>query len=340
MPPVYRLPPYTVQRVETTLTQTIPWGVALNGVPDLWKSTEGAGVKVCICDTGVDQSHPDLAGAILAARDFSRSPAGVEDLQGHGTHVAGVVAARNNDLGVVGVAPQASLLIAKVLGDDGSGSGPDIAAGIHWGLDKGARIISMSLGSPEPDDSILDAIRAAVKAGAYVIMAAGNDGSHGSIDTVGWPARSQLGIAVAAVDKLGRVAEFSSRGPEVDIAAPGQDILSTFRGHGYAVLSGTSMSTPFVAGVVALLLARNDQSGVKTPVTDLASLKEHLAKTALDAGPVGRDPNYGWGLIDPKSMLTAAAVAPPPVGLPPILTLAGVKVYSPAVAGHRVSLNW
>jgi major intracellular serine protease len=160
----------------------------------------------------------------------------------------------------------------------------------------------MSLGSPRPDPNLLAAIKRATNKGVFVIAAAGNSGRPLSVD---YPARWRETIAVAAIDRNGRLTRFSSRGPEVDIAAPGQDVLSTYAGGSYAKLSGTSMATPFVTGVVALLVAlHRDKADARTPLRTTRELHEHLRRTARDAGPVGHDPGYGWGLIDPDRLLT------------------------------------
>jgi subtilisin family serine protease len=303
----YRLPPYRVEATFTplALAEIIDWGLALLHVPDHWKRTAGAGVRVALLDTGIDESHPDLAGAIDDARDFTRSKSGPADRNGHGTHVAGIVAARQNNRGVVGVAPQSRLLVAKVLGDDGVGSSAAVAAGVDWACDSGAHLLSMSLGSPQPDPALHAAIKRAVAKGVFVITAAGN---AGRADSVNYPARWRETVAVAAVDKSGRLSRFSSRGPQVDIAAPGQDVLSTYVGGGYAKLSGTSMAAPFVAGIVALLIPlHRDTCNSRTPLRTLADLHEHLRRTARDAGPVGHDPGYGWGLINPDKLLGTTA---------------------------------
>ncbi len=305
LPPMFRLPPY---RIESTfspqsLQEVIDWGLALLHVPDHWKRTAGAGVRVAILDTGVDASHRDLASAIDDARDFTRSRFGTADRNGHGTHVAGIVAARRNDQGVVGVAPEARLLIGKVLGDDGSGDSAGVAAGVDWAADQGAQIISMSLGSPYADASLQAAIGRATAKGVFVIAAAGNTGRPSSVN---YPARWPETIAVSAVDRSGRLSRFSSRGPEVDVAAPGQDILSTFLYGGYAKLSGTSMAAPFVAGVVALAVSlHKGATDARTPLRDVGQLREHLCRTARDLGPVGRDPGYGWGLVNVDKLLGA-----------------------------------
>jgi subtilisin family serine protease len=299
----FRLPPY---RVEATfapmaLTEIIDWGLALLHVPDHWKQTQGDGVRVALLDSGIDESHPDLAAAIDEARDFTQSRRGPADRNGHGTHVAGIVAARQNNRGVIGVAPQSRLLIAKVLGDDGIGNSAAVAAGVDWACDHGASIISMSLGSPQPDVQLRQAIERAAAKGVFVIAAAGNAGRPNSVN---YPARWRETVAVAAVDRNGQLSRFSSRGPQVDIAAPGQDVLSTFRNGGYAKLSGTSMAAPFVAGVVALLIAlHRGATDARTPLQSIDDLLEHLYRTASDAGAIGHDPGYGWGLINPDGLL-------------------------------------
>ena len=347
--PIFRLPQFTVEAQFLTLAETVDWGLAMMHVPKLWKQTQGEGIRVGVCDTGCDLLHTDLEGAVVAAADFTGSRFGAADKNGHGTHCAGIIAARHNQIGIAGVAPRAQLVVAKVLGDNGSGDGAGVAAGIDYCRDQQCKIISMSLGAPQPDEQIMRAVQRAVDAGVLVIMAAGNEGpvvdrQGNALDSVNFPARWRQGIAVGAVDRNGQVARFSSRGPEVDIAAPGQDVTSTWPGGGYAKLSGTSMATPFVAGVVALLLARNLQPGVKSPVRDMASLKAHLASTAKDAGPQGKDPAYGYGLIDPASMLNRVETQPPgqseSSGVVIELPLLGkVVLHTPAVAGDLFSIR-
>ncbi|MBS0207792.1 MAG: S8 family peptidase [Planctomycetes bacterium] len=319
--PIYRLPPW---RCEATLraeqlTEVVDWSLAAYHVPDQWKTTMGQNVRVAVLDTGIDATHPDLAAAIDATADFTGSPVGANDRQGHGTHTAGTIAARRNGRGVVGVAPECRLLVGKVLGDDGSGSDQSVAAGIDWAVAQGADIVSMSLGSPQPSPAIYAAIRRACDAGKFVVCAAGNDGAQADADTINYPGRWKETVAVAAVDSQGHVAEFSSRGPEIDIAAPGVNILSTFLNSGYARLSGTSMATPFVAGVVALMLSKHRALGSSTPLANVTDLREHLRRTATPAAPQEPDPAYGWGLIDPNKLVAddASPVAPPATIAPP-----------------------
>jgi subtilisin family serine protease len=195
--------------------------------------------------------------------------------------------------------PECEELIVKVLGDDGSGSGDGVRDGVLWAASAGANIISMSLGSSNPDERIRQALLEVVDAGVTVICAAGNEGPIAGIDTVGYPARWIQAISVGAVDDQGRPAPFSSRGPEIDICAPGVNVLSTYRNGGYAKLSGTSMATPFVSGVVGLLLS----TGVKLSP---ASVKAMLRNSAKKWKP-GENQDSGVGLIDPGVLLAPVA---------------------------------
>lgn len=305
----YRLPPFRVEAAYTALSEVVDWGLALFHVPDHWRETRGRDVRVAVLDTGLETSHPDLADAVDAVRNFTGGPSGAADRVGHGTHVAGTIAARQNDRGVVGVAPECRLLIGKVLGDDGSGSDDTVAAGIDWAVAAGVDVVSMSLGSSSFSDTIAQAVKRAATAGKFIVCAAGNDGPVGGVN---YPARLDDTIAVGAVDRTGRICDFSSRGDEVDVCAPGQDVLSTYLNGGYAKLSGTSMATPFVAGVVALLVSKHKAAGGATPVDTPAQLIEHLHRTATDAGPQGKDPNYGYGLVNPDGLLADAMPTPAP----------------------------
>jgi subtilisin family serine protease len=299
---IYRLPPYEHGTSVGALTER-EWDWWHTGFkfPEANKLSRGQGIIGAILDTGIDASHSDFAGRILEVRDFTGSASGASDRQGHGTWCAGAFGAGEDDKGIQGVAPDSKLLIGKVLGDDGSGRGSWISTGIRWAKSRGAHIISMSLGSPQEDPAITMACREAVNAGIVVVCAAGNDGRPNSVN---WPAALPEVIAVGAVDKNGRVASFSSRGEQVDIAGPGVNMLSCWPGGTHKRLSGTSMATPVVAGAIALLLALEKL----TP----AQVAERLKTFALDVGDPGRDPDYGWGLIRPEDMLGEAP--PPPAG--------------------------
>lgn len=298
---VVRLPPYAVEATYTAASEQIDWSLRLYGIPEQWRRSEGEGVRVAVLDTGVEASHPDLRGAIEATKDFSRSRSGTDDRSGHGTHTAGTIGARRNETGVVGVAPRCRLLIGKVLGDDGSGTSEAVAEGVAWATEMGADVISLSLGSPQPSRALRAAIGGAIAAGRFVACAAGNEGRARSVN---YPAKWPETAAIGAVDQEGRLARFSSRGPEVTVCAPGVNILSTYPKAGYARLSGTSMATPFVAGVAALAIAERRESG-GGGISQRAFM-ELLAATAKDAGPPGRDDGFGAGLIAPERVLAGS----------------------------------
>jgi subtilisin family serine protease len=297
----FELPPFRVEQVFTILSETMNWGMSSEGIPDMWKITRGLGVKIAILDTGASTCHQDLAGAIIQTADFTNSRIGVEDQHGHGTFCAGVAGARQNDFGVVGVAPDCQLLIGKIMGDDGSGNEQSVIKGLEWAAAQGADIISMSIGSPISTPLLCDAIKAVTQA-TYIICAAGNAGP--SLDSISYPARYLETISVGAVDRQKQVTNFSSRGDRVDIVAPGDQIISCWPPNGTAMLSGTSMSTPFVAGVIALIIADRKKDG-RTPLTRDQML-DVLLKSAVDLGTLGRDKDSGLGLINPATLLSEA----------------------------------
>ncbi len=299
--PIVSLPPFEVDEVFISLAETRDWGLRMLNIPSLWRQTEGEGISVAVLDSGISLNHPDLAGAVkrYGYKDFTGSPHGIGDENGHGTHCAGIIAARKNSRGVVGVAPKANLLVGKVLDDNGVGKGIWIAKGIDWAIKKEADVISMSLGNQTPIPVVHEAIKRAVEKGVFVICAAGND----SLDYVDFPAAHPETIAVGSINRKKRFSSFTSIGKEVTIVAPGEDILSTFPPRTYATLSGTSMATPFVAGVVALMLAKHLKYGGETLIETQKELITHLMHTAIDLGKTGFDEKYGYGLIKPTSLL-------------------------------------
>ena len=279
--------------------QVIDWGVQMVNAPKVWQHTKGEGVKIAILDTGVDTTHPDLVENIKAGMNFTGGdPNDFMDRQGHGTHVAGIIAGVDNNQGVVGVAPKAELYIAKVLGDDGGGDIRGIAEGIMWAVMNKVDIISMSLGcEADPGPMLYNAIKYAYDQGITIVVASGNESHY-----VGWPAAYDEVIAVGAVDDLRHVASFSNFGIQLDVAAPGVEILSTYPTGVYARLSGTSMATPVVSGVLALAIAQLRKNGsVPTPL----SVMELLSAHAVDYGQAGRDDYYGEGIIDAERLVLA-----------------------------------
>ena len=270
--------------------QKLPWGVDKIDA-DLATGT-GAGVKVCVVDTGIDKDHPDLQANIVGGRNFVAKGATVDptkwdDDNGHGTHVAGTIAAVDNTIGVVGVAPSASLLAAKVLNRQGSGYLSDIIAGLDYCVQNGAKVVSMSLGTSSDVQAMHDAVDATYAQGVLLVAAAGND--YGG--AVSYPAAYDSVIAVSATDSNNNLASFSNVGPQVELAAPGVSVLSTYKDGSYATLSGTSMATPHVSGVAALAWEAN-------PLLSNAEVRALLQSTADDLGAVGKDNWFGYGLVD------------------------------------------
>lgn len=287
--PLVHLPPYRVEAVAQALPSSgLDWSISAYGLPALWSRRQGAGVRVGVLDTGVDDTHPALQGAVVEHRNFTRdcSPS---DTNGHGTHVAGVIAARGP---MTGVAPKAEILSCKVLNNNGSGSLESVARAILFAVEAGCHIVVMSLGAAVRSAELTEAVRIADEAGMIMVCAAGNDGG-----AVSYPAAYPQTIAVGAVNRAGAICEFSCRGREIDVAAPGEEITSCWLGGGYATLSGTSMAAPFVAGTMALA-----REGTPEPRGGSAS-RAVLRNTSVDAGAPGFDPLYGWGLISPKSIL-------------------------------------
>jgi len=314
-PPVIVLPPDELRpsRVYRVEADGVDWGVGKLNAPAAHLVTKGKGVKVAVLDTGVDPSHPDLAAAIAGPDDlknFTGSRFGVTDRQGHGTHCCGRVLARGVNYGV---APEAGLIAGKVLGDDGSGTVDGIAAGIRWAAkDRGADVISMSLGGGGRDSYLPPALAEAEALGVIVVAAAGNDGP--AEGTVGYPGGYAQCVAVGATDIADAIARFSSRGPALFVAAPGKDIRSQYPGGQYATMSGTSMATPHVAGLAALWVAAHPEIPKKDRP---AAFRAALKAACKDLGPVGRDAAFGWGLPDAAKLVAAGGTVPPPPPPPP-----------------------
>ncbi|WP_067923660.1 S8 family peptidase [Alicyclobacillus shizuokensis] len=284
-------------RAEQIGVDYVDWGLQVIMAPEVWNKSIGQGVKVGILDTGVDFTHPDLRDNIAAYMDFTGSPAGPRDVEGHGTHVAGIIAAESNNVGLVGVAPGAKLYCAKVLGDNGSGGFDAIIRGIDWLIQQGVDVINMSLGcSVEPPQEVHQAIQRAAAAGIVICAACGNENTD-----VGWPAKYDETIAVSAMGMDYNRAEFSNHGVKNEIIAPGVDILSTFKGSTYARLSGTSMATPIVTGSVALYISMiKAQTGKRPPAEQIHAA---IDASAVHLGKEGRNEDFGVGLINLVKLL-------------------------------------
>lgn len=311
--------PFEVKHVMSTLSQSLGWGIKQLNVPDTWKVTKGEGVKVMVIDTGYTD-HPDLQGAMIVAqsRSFLSSEPDIGDRNGHSSHCCGIIGARNNEIGMVGVAPECTIITAKVLGSDGSGDFGAIRAALDYAKKIKPDVISMSLGSHYYDRVMHEIIKELHAMNIPIIAAAGNDGRGNAVN---YPAKYPEVVCVTAFDKNGNPARFNSTGPEADFSAPGVDIYSTWTNHQYVSISGTSMATPFVAGLVALLIAKHRKQEAETGKNDCKTVdqvKEHLIKYADDKGVVGRDNTWGYGVIDPIKLINALEQDTPETPVPPV----------------------
>lgn len=317
------------------------WALDRLGAEDLWDRQSGAGVTVAVLDTGVDATHPDLAGAVIGGTDFvDPGGDGRSDPNGHGTHVAGIVAAAgNNRSGVAGLAQGVKVMPVRVLSAAGEGWSSDIAKGVLYATDHGAAVVSMSLGG-RPDPAVATAVAYAVAHNVVVVAAGGNARLEG--DAVSYPAADPEVIGVAATDIADKVASFSNSGSYIDVAAPGVAVESTYLDHGYASMSGTSMSTPYVAATVALMKAADPSLSPAQAASDLES-------TADDLGPLGRDDDFGYGLISPAKAVCAVTrctlaqpeqpVQPAPPGPPARATMSRV-VVAPRAAAYGTTIGF
>ena len=283
--------------------RTQQWDFSKIHVANAWPTSTGAGVTVAVIDTGVDASHPDLAGQVLPGYDVINQTSGTgTDPNGHGTHVAGTIAAvTGNGTGNSAVAPDARILPIRVLDASGSGYMADAATGIVYAADHGANVINMSLGADTQVDAVTNAIAYARGKGVVVVAAAGNERADGS--PISYPAADPGVIAVAATDSADKVASYSNQGSYVDVAAPGSSIVSTYPGGGYRTLSGTSMASPHAAAVAALIEAAR-------PGLTPDQVEQAMESTATDLGTAGKDTDYGYGRIDAAAAVAAVSSTP------------------------------
>ncbi|EOC99555.1 S8 family peptidase [Caldisalinibacter kiritimatiensis] len=290
------------------------WGLYATNIQDAWENVsieDRNDITIAVIDTGVDLDHPDLKNSIVEGYDFVDGDTVADDEHGHGTHVAGIASAMvDNGLGIAGVAGGVNIMPIRVIGPYGATS-KDIGDAIIWAADNGADVINMSLGGAEFSQYEYQAVQYAISKGVVVVAATGNESNHwihgekGDIDfdndsvrytaPVGYPAAYEGVVGVGAVDWYQDtdfiIADFSNIGEEVDVVAPGVDILSTYPDERYLYMSGTSMATPFVSGYVALILAGNNNLTVEQ-VTDI------LAESSIDLGDEGNDEYFGYGLVD------------------------------------------
>lgn len=257
----------------------------------------GRGVRVGVVDTGIQRDHPAFSSlhssAIVAARDFTgRHPVtDVRDFSGHGTHVAGVIGSSRE--GRSGVAPACELVIARVFPSEGVATVDMIAEGILWCVEQGCRVVNLSLSVSGDAKAIRDACEVAEAAGVFVVAAVGNFGYRHEVQ---WPAAYPTVMGVGSVDSDGVPSKFSAAGPECDVVAPGEKVISSYLNNTFNALDGTSMATPFVAGAAALILAER-------PETSPVELRVALQAGAVDIYDPGRDERTGSGWLNASNAL-------------------------------------
>ncbi|MGN6325037.1 S8 family serine peptidase [Pseudolysinimonas sp.] len=330
--PVHAVPAAPTAR--TDLVRSKEYWLDSYGIRSAWATTQGQGVTVAVIDTGIDGTVPELRGAVTDGTDFSglgsrngQTPVGSGEGADHGTMVASLLAGRGTGSGngVIGVAPQASLLSISIgFGDQAPNSDDQIASAVTWAVDHGAKVINMSLTRntltwPPSWDR---AFQYAMDHDVVVVAAAGNRGS--GTEEVGAPATMPGVLTVAGVDASGNASQdASSQGVTIGVSAPSVDLVGVVPGGGYVLWDGTSGAAPIVAGVVALVRAAH-------PDLDADNVIQRIIATARDRGAPGDDPIYGYGLLDAKAAVTADV---PPVTTNPLGSLADwVKLHRQATA--------
>jgi thermitase len=288
------------------------WGLAKVAAPVAWDVRKSFYGKIAVIDTGIDLTHTDLKSQLSAGYNFVADTASAHDDNGHGTHVAGIIGATSdNATGTAGIGFRGALMPVKVLDAAGSGNYGDVASGIIFAADNGATIINLSLGGSSSSRTLQDAINYALNKGVIVVAAAGNNGTSAAV----YPAAYPGVLAVSASTSADGLASFSSYGAAVKVAAPGVGIVSTYKGGGYASLSGTSMAAPFVAGLLGLAQSANPAPG---------AVVSALKSTADKVGPHPYDTNgwnqyFGHGRINAGRLLSSLGVptvTPSPVASP------------------------
>ncbi|MEU8570162.1 type VII secretion-associated serine protease mycosin [Streptomyces pathocidini] len=289
-----------------------PWSLQRLVLDQLWKDTRGEGVKVAVIDTGVDPRNPQLRSAVSKGSDFlDKGGDGRLDKVGHGTKVAGIIAARESSAsGFIGLAPKATIIPVRQNDDQGKGNVATMMQAIKYAADAGAKVINISQDTASKMDPRVDAaFRATVKYAqekdALIVASAGNNGADGKIKET-YPAAYEGVLAVAASDRNNARAPFSQSGEFVGIAAPGIDMVSTVPAGGHCVDQGTSFSAPYVSGVAALIRAKHPDWSHEQVITQI--------EQTADRTKPGRDNFVGWGVVDPVAALTDDTAAPPESG--------------------------
>ncbi|MCZ8522955.1 MULTISPECIES: S8 family peptidase [Paenibacillus] len=277
----------------------IPWGIRHIRAPQAWSKSKGDQIRIGIIDTGVDYTHPDLRHSLSRGVNILNRQLLPYDDNGHGTHIAGTIAAYAQQKGVIGVAPMALIHPIKAFDQQGGAYVSDIISGIDWCVSNGMNIINMSFGMKTYSKALEAAVLSAHRAGVIIVASSGNEGKQAEID---YPARLRQVIAVGATTRRGRIAAFSNAGKGIDIYAPGEKIYSTWLRGKYNELSGTSMATSHVSGVVALMLAK--RPGLK-PLRVKSLLKRHARFVVSPGKKIG-------GVKEIHALRAVAAVSSSP----------------------------
>ncbi len=265
------------------------WGLTKINAPQAWDiTTGGPEVVIAIIDTGIDLDHPDLDSKLLPGYDYVNDDPVPDDDHGHGSHCAGTAAAEtNNGLGVAGVSWGARLMPVKILDSKGDGNYANLVSGIYYAVDNGARVLNMSLGGYNPSTALSEAVKYAHHQGCFLVAAGGNESRTDPL----YPAALDGVVGVSATDQNDQFPSFSNHGSYIDVAAPGVDIYSTSKDSSYAYKGGTSMSTPFVAGLAALVWSVE-------PGLSNERVEDIIEQNADDLGEPGWDEYFGWGRLN------------------------------------------
>lgn len=260
-----KLLPYKEEKIyglNMTNSQILGWQITKFDIPKYWKKYTGKGIKIAVIDTGCDINHEDIKENLIEGYNFVNNSNYPNDDNGHGTHVAGIIAASNNKKGVVGISPGVKIIPIKALDHEGNGNNTDISKSIVWAVDRASDIITMSLGSIENSLVVYNAIKYAIKNNVLIFCAAGNMGLGHDIL---YPAKYKETISVGSVDEQLKISNFTCFGEELDFLSPGENILSCTPGNSYSIMSGTSMSNPFAVGCAALYLEFCKNKGILKP---------------------------------------------------------------------------
>ena len=276
------------------LFESYQWNLPITGTLEGWELSKGSGETIiAVLDTGVDLDHPDLRDRLTGGLNLVNREAAPYDDVGHGTHVAGIIAASvNNAEGIAGMTWYGQVMPVKVLDSTGAGSAYSVAQGIIWATDNGAKVINMSLGNYADAQFLHDAVKYAYERDVVLVAASGNDNT----EQPGYPAAYPEVFAIGATDTTKNRAAFSNYGDYIDAAAPGVSIASTYPQNQYAALSGTSMASPHAAALAGLIRAYN-------PLLKNTEVMDIMRNTAVDLGEQGKDAYFGYGQIDVANAL-------------------------------------